>query len=224
MKYMLMKGNLVHQIKIEDRPEFERLISDVSNGKLSAVYAFDQSRFERNPQIRFIINEIFKKHNIQYYTELDGLVDLTNPQSEFYGDLMSVINKYQVTLTKVKVKSALRTRVASGKAHSILPYGYKKNNLGELIIDEEESEIIKQIFDLSLSGMGTRSIADYLTDSGVQTRYNKIKNGTIKTKNKYTGVITETEKTDIKWAGNTIRNIITNTLYKGERSIFWRGL
>jgi DNA invertase Pin-like site-specific DNA recombinase len=203
--------------KIEDRPEFERFIADITNGTLSAVFAYDQSRFERNPQVRFLINDIFKKNDISYYTELDGLVDLNDPQAEFFGDLLSVINKYHVTLTKIKVKSALKARVESGKAHSILPYGYSKDKNGSLIIDEEESKIIKQIYDLSLSGMGTRSIAAYLNEHGVLTRYNKFKGGTISTKNKYTGTITITERKDIKWAGNTVRNIIKNTLYKGER-------
>ncbi|MFA9389340.1 MAG: recombinase family protein [Prolixibacteraceae bacterium] len=203
--------------RIEDRPEFERLLGDVTNGKISAVFAYDQSRIERNPQMRFMINKTFKENNINYYTELDGQVDLFDPQSEFYGDLMSVINKYHVTMTKIKVKSALKTRVESGKAHSILPYGYKKNENGMLIVDKEESEIIKQIFDLSLSGMGTRSIADFLNETGVPTRYNKIQKGTISTKNKHTGTITTKLKKDVKWAGNTIRNIITNTIYKGER-------
>jgi len=203
--------------KIEDRPEFERLIADVSNGTLVGVFAFDQSRFERNPQVRYVINEIFKKKEIQYYTEIDGLVDLYDPQAEFFGDLVSVINKYQVTLTKIKVKSALRSRVASGKAHSILPYGYTKDDNQQLVIDNSEAEIIKEIYNLSLSGMGTRSIAAHLNEMGVQTRYNKINIGTISTKNKYTGKITVTEKKDVKWEGNTIRNIIINTLYKGER-------
>ncbi len=175
--------------KIEDRPEFERFIGDVTNGTLSAVFAYDQSRFERNPQVRFLINDIFKKHNISYFTELDGLVDLNNPQTEFFGDLLSVINKYHVTLTKIKVKSALKARVESGKAHSILPYGYKKDINSALVIDEEESEVIKKIYDLSLSGIGTRSIAAYLNETGVPTRYNKIKNGTISTRNKYTGKV-----------------------------------
>lgn len=202
---------------IEDRPQFARFIADISNGTLSAVYAYDQSRFERNPQVRYLINQIFKKTNISYYTELDGLVDLNDPQAEFFGDLLSVINKYHVTLTKIKVKSALKMRVAAGKAHSIMPYGYKKDENGSLIIDQEESEVIKKIYDLSLSGIGTRSIADYLNENGIQTRYNKIQIGTISTKNRYTGTITVTDKKDIKWAGNTVRNILKNTIYKGDR-------
>jgi site-specific DNA recombinase len=145
------------------------------------------------------------------------MVDLNDPQAEFFGDLLSVINKYHVTVTKIKVKSALKTRVESGKAHSILPYGYKKDENGSLIVDQEESDIIREIYDLSLSGVGTRSIAEYLNENGIQTRYNKIQIGTISTKNKYTGTITVTDKKDIKWAGNTIRNILKNTIYKGER-------
>jgi len=202
---------------IDERPAFQRLIADIVNGSLSAIYAFDQSRIERNPQVRFIINDIFKKYNISYYTELDGLVDLKNPQSEFYGDLMSVINKYHITLTKLKVKSALKTRVASGKTHSILPYGYRKDFNGELTIDEEESETIRKIFEMSLSGVGTRSIAAFLNETCIQTRYNKKINGSIRTKNKYTGEITITNNKDIKWEGNTVRNIIKNTIYKGEK-------
>lgn len=203
--------------KIEDRPEFERFISDISNGTLTAVYAYDQSRFERNPQVRYLINDIFKKHNISYYTELDGMVDLNDPQAEFFGDLLSVINKYHVTLTKIKVKSALKTRIESGKSHSIIPYGFRKDEKGSLMIDEEEATIVKKIYDLSLSGMGTRSIADYLNENNIPTRYSKTYSGTKKIKNKYTGAIRTIDKKDIKWAGNTVRGIIKNTLYKGER-------
>lgn len=204
--------------KIEDRPEFERFLGDISKKKITAVFAYDQSRFERNPKLRFIINDIFKEYNVDYYTEIDGLVDLHDPHKEFYGDLMSVINKYHVTMTKIKVKGALKRRVEKGKAHSILPYGYTKDKEGHLVVDPDESEIVKKIYDLSLSGIGTRSIAEKLNDDEIPTRYNKMGDGTLKTKNKYTNVITTTKKEDIKWSGNTIRNIITNTLYKGERN------
>lgn len=203
--------------KIEDRPEFERFIADVTNGTLTSVYAYDQSRFERNPQVRFLINDIFKKNNISYYTELDGQVDLNDPQAEFFGDLLSVINKYHVTLTKIKVKSALKTRVESGKSHSILPYGFKKDDKGLLAIDLKEAKIVKKIYELSLSGIGTRSIAEHLNEKNIPTRYSKTYSGTKNIKNKYTGKISVVNKKDIRWAGNTVRGIIINTIYKGER-------
>ena len=204
--------------KIEDRPEFERFIADISTGVLSHVFAFDQSRFERNPQIRFVILDIFKKNNIKYYTAMDGEVDLNDPQAEFFGDLLSVINKYHVTTTKIKVKSALKVRAREGKGKGIYPYGYTKDTNGYIVIDEEEAVIVRRMFEMSLNGIGTRTIADIFNQEEIPTRYNKMSTGgTLTTKNKYTGQLTTTNKSDVIWSPNTILTIIKNSFYKGER-------
>ena len=203
--------------KIEDRPEFERFLSDIASGKITHVYAYDQSRFERNPQIRFAITKIFKDNNVKYFTAMDGEVDLNDPQAEFFGDMLSIINKYHVTTTKLKVKSALRIRAKEGKSKGILPYGYTKDKDGYIIIEENEAEVVKRIYELSLKGTGTRTIAQTLNEEGIPTRYNKIGKGTLKVKNKYTGTTTIKDKKNIEWQPNTIRNIIINTFYKGER-------
>jgi site-specific DNA recombinase len=204
--------------KIEDRPEFERFLGDVSTGKLTHVFAYDQSRFERNPQIRFAILKIFKDNEVVYHTAMDGLVDLNDPQAEFFGDLLSVINKYHVTTTKLKVKSALRVRAKEGKSKGILPYGYTKDENGYILIEDDEAEVVKRIFSMSLEGIGTRTIAQTFNEEGILTRYNKIGKGTLKIKNKYTGIVVKKDKKSIEWAPNTITSIIRNTFYKGERN------
>lgn len=202
---------------IKDRPQFSLLIDDILEGKINTVYSYDQSRLERNPSIRFIIKKIFNDNNISYYTE-SGEVHLDNDEQELFGDLLSVINQFYVKSTSKKIKSVLKRNALNGKAHSsIFPYGYNKDEDGYLIIEKEEAEIVKKIFKLSLEGIGTRKIAEILNEEKVPTRYNKIGVGTIKTKNKFTGKITEKEKKDIIWSGNTIRNIITNSIYKGVR-------
>ncbi len=202
---------------IQDRPEFERFLGNISNGTLTHVYAIDQSRFERNPQIRFVILDLFKKNNIIYYTEMDGEVDLNDPQSEFFGDLLSVINKYHVTTTKIKVKSVLKNRVADGKSRGILPYAYTKDENGLVIINEKEAEVVKRVFQMSLNGIGTRTIAQTLQDEGIPTKYNIIGKGTLSTKNKYTGELRITEKKDIIWSPASVMGIIKQTFYKGDR-------
>lgn len=203
--------------KIEERPSFEKLLKDISEGTITSVFAFDQSRFERNPQIRFVVNNLFKEHDISYYTYVDGEVDLHDPQAEFFGDIQSVINKYHVTMTKIKVKSVLKQRALEGKGHGIFPYGYTTDNDGYLIINKKEESIILEIFRLSLSGVGTRSIAEILNNKNIPTRYNKIGKGTLTVANKYTKKESTVNKKDIKWSGNTVRNIIVNPIYKGER-------
>jgi len=212
------EGKSAASDNIEDRPEFEHLLEDISAGFITAVFAFDQSRFERNPQVRFVITNIFKKYNIIYYTHLDGLVNLHDPQAEFFGDIISVINRYQVTMTKIKVKSVLKQRALEGKNHGIDPYGYRKDKKGFIEVNPEEEVIVKRIFALSLQGIGTKSIAEILNSEDIPTRYNNLKTGgVLRVKNKYTNETTTINKKDIKWSGNTIRNIITNTIYKGQR-------
>lgn len=105
-----------------------------------------------------------------------------------------------------------------GKAHSsIYPYGYTKDENGFLVINEDEAKVVRRIYRDSLNGIGTNKIAENLTNEGIPTRYNKIGKGFIQTVNKDTGKITKTKKSDIRWSGNTIRSIIKNTIYKGER-------
>lgn len=203
---------------IDTRPGFASLMKDIKNGKITHIFAVDQSRLERNPQVRFIINNIFKEYDLQFYTEFDGYVDLHDSQSEFIGDMLSIINKHHITVSTRKSKDALRRRVEQGKAHPyILPYGYTKDKDNYLIIDDEEALVVKDIFKSSLSGLGTNSIANKLNREGIKTRYAKLGQGSVKIRNKYTKEITTREKKDTLWAGNTIRNIIKNSIYYGDR-------
>jgi DNA invertase Pin-like site-specific DNA recombinase len=202
---------------IEDRPSFSRMIDDIQEGIIDSVFVFDQSRLERNPQIRYVIKKIFKDNNTKLFTH-NGEVKSNNDEEEMFGDLMSVYNQYYVKITSKKIKSVLRRNAKEGKVHSsIFPYGYGKDDKGYLIVNEEEAEIVKRIYSESLQGLGTNKIAERLNGDGILTRYNKISEGTIKVKNKYTKQVSEKNKTEVKWAGNTVRGIIKNPIYKGER-------
>lgn len=100
---------------IIDRPEFSRMLDDITDSKISIVYAYDQSRLERSPETRYIFKKLLKNYKIQLYDE-GGVVDLHNEESEFFGDLLSLINEYQVKITQKKIKSVLRRNASEGKA------------------------------------------------------------------------------------------------------------
>lgn len=203
-------------LPIEQRPSLSKLIDDIYDGKINSVFIYDQSRLERSPEARFVLNKIFRDENIKLYTET-GLVG-DDMESEFQGDLLSVINNFYVKLTAKKVKSALRRNLINGKVHAIPPYGYTKDENNIMIVDELQSSVVKRIFEYSLSGIGTNKIAEILNFEKIPTKYNLFeKGGTLSVKNKFTGVISTRKKSDIRWNGGTIRNIITNPTYKGVR-------
>ncbi|MDO6819070.1 recombinase family protein [Zobellia sp. 1_MG-2023] len=203
---------------LKDRPAFFKLVSDLLNkkGKITTVYALDPSRLYRNDETRLSFLAAVKKKDIQLYFD-NGLYDWSDPYMNFMGKVLSATDVLHVDVTKLKVKAVLERNAKEGKGFGITPYGYETDKRGYLTKHPEESKTVKRIYELSLSGVGTRTIAETLNKEGVPTRYNKIKKGSITTVNKDTGKLTTTEKKDVKWAGNTIRNILTNPIYKGLR-------
>lgn len=188
--------------EIKDRPAFSQMIDDILEGKIKIVYAYDQSRLERNPQVRFTFKKILLENNVKLY-DANGEINLENDEAEMLGDMMSIMNSYYVKLTKKKIKAVVNRRASEGKSHGILPYGFKNQN-GNLEIDEEEAEVIKKIFDLQLKGWGQQRISNYLNENNIPTRKNKL--GT---------------KPEAIWESATIFRILKNKLYMGKRQ--WKG-
>ncbi|MDP2685936.1 MAG: recombinase family protein [Aequorivita sp.] len=203
---------------LDERPGLSNLLEDIISGDITKVFVIDESRLSRNPRTKYLITDIFKDYNVITHSYIDGILDYSNPDTEFISEIKGIIHKRQVTETKIKIKSALKRNARDGKVNgAIVPYGYRKDDKGYMVIDDEEAKVIRLIFKMSLEGTGTTSIAYYLNNEGIKTRYGKDGKGTLKTKNKLTGKKTTTFKKDTVWSQNTVLQIIKNSLYKGER-------
>jgi site-specific DNA recombinase len=204
--------------ELSDRPMLFRLLQDISSGLITVVWFRHQNRLERNTTTYAIFTNEAKKYNVRLFFSNKEL-DLTDPQNVLWGTVGSAFNQYQKDLQSVQTKKTLKDNAIQGKAHGISPYGYTSDSKGFIIIEGEEAEVVKDIFKMSLSGIGTRKIAEALNERDIPTRYNKIGKGTLTTTDKYDGRKRITKKKDIKWSGNTITNIIKNPIYKGERHL-----
>lgn len=201
-------------LPIDKRPELERLVNDIVEGKISKIYAFDQSRLERSEETRYILKRLFKENKVEVYFN-SGLQG-QSLEGDLAGDIISRVNQYYLEITAKKIKSVLRRNAEEGRKFSFIPYGYKEGEDKKLIIDEQEAELVKRIFALSLQGVGVERIAAILNSENIPTIYNK-HTGTYKVVNKYTGEVTIKEKKKTKWKGGTVNGMLSNTIYKGER-------
>lgn len=202
--------------KKELRPCFIQMANDIQEGVITVLYAYDQSRLEREAGVWHWLVSILQKHNVKFHSK-DGVFDPNNSTDKFVMGIMSQMNAYQVDLMKDKIQASLKKRAEKGKSHGVLPYGYMKGTDGLIKIDIVEADVVKSVYQMSLSGIGMRTIAELLQKERVPTRMNKIGKGTLTTKNKYTGLKTTRLKTEIEWSGNSVRGILTNTIYKGVR-------
>ena len=204
------------KLGLDDRPQLKELYEDIVNGYITIVWFRDQNRLSRNELLYHQFIELFIKRNISVYFG-DVLFDTANPSTLVLGSIKATFDAFKVLEQSLATKKAIRNNVSEGKVHGIIPYGFTKDENRKLIIDEEEAEIIKRIYKLSLEGVGTNKIAEILNNDGVLTRYNKSYVGTYKINNKKNPNISIKNKKDTVWQGNTIRNLITNPIYKGER-------
>lgn len=201
----------------DKRIAFTALINDIESNVIKKVFLSNQDRLEREEVTWFKFANLILEKNIDLYE--DGvLIDLDNASVYFSRGVMSQANAFYRKGLSKKIKQVLHRNLSEGKVQSIPNYGYKKGINNLMVIDEEQSEVVKRIYDLSLNGIGTNKIAELLNKDGIKTKYNLINKGTISVKNKFTNEITTRNKSEVKWNGGTIRNIVTNPTYKGVRA------
>jgi DNA invertase Pin-like site-specific DNA recombinase len=202
---------------IRDRPSLFKLLQDIESGLITKVYCYDQSRLERQPAVRFVLLDKFAKYDIDLYYESGKVKD--DPDTKLIGGINSVVNNYYVDITKIKIKMALSSNAEKGKVHAIPPFGYHRDDNSMYAIDDEYSQVVKDIYKLSLDGVGTNKIAEVLNDKKIPTKYNLIGKGTITTTNINHKLkkITVRDKTDVRWSSSSVRNIIKNKFYAGVR-------
>ena len=196
------------------RPEFERLIRDCENGKIDVVLCKSQSRFSRDMEvIEKYINNKFKEWNIRFIGLSDN-ADTENNGNKKSRQINGLVNEWYLEDVSDNIKSAFNSKMKQGEFISpFASFGYEisayDNN--KLIVDQYASEIVKEIYDLYLKGLGFTSIANYLNDKNIPSpSLYKYRKG-IKL-----NVISNRPREEIKWNTNAIKTILKNELYLGH--------
>lgn len=200
------------------RPEYDRLINDIQENRISGVFVKDISRLTRNMITYYRVTSLAIEKNITIFTEHDGDLNPTDVTSEIFMSIKTIFNNNYIRDTSLKIKSSLQTRALNGKAPTgpNLPYGFAKDENNFLIIDEVESKIIKLIYQKHSDGLGIERIAQFLNENNVKTKTNLL-NKNYSLKNKYSNTIKKKHSSTISWSSGVIHKILTNPIYMGRR-------
>ncbi len=148
-----------------NRPDFNRMMSDVENGTVKTIIVKDMSRFGRNHlQVGMYTEIIFPEGGVRFIAVNDG-VDSINGIDDF-APFRNIINEWYAKDSSKKVKAVLRAKGMSGKHLSNTPplgYTYDENDRSRWVIDEEAAEIIRRIFNEYIGGKGCAEIARQLS-------------------------------------------------------------
>ena len=157
--------------RADKRDEFQRMIRDCRRGKIDYIITKSVSRFARNTAecIEFVrqlklmgIGVIFEEQNI----------DTLKCDSELLMTIHAGFAQAESESMSRNITWSYRKRFENGDVvfNFSKLLGYRKGADGQPEIIPEEAEIVRSIFDMFLSGMTLREIADRLKAEGIKTK------------------------------------------------------
>lgn len=193
-----------------NRPDFQRMMSDVEEGKIATIIVKDMSRFGRDYIMVGYYTEIYFPNSDIRFIAINDQVDTVSATDNDFTPFKNIMNEWYAKDTSKKIKAVLKTKGNSGKHLSTLPpFGYKKdpNDKEKWIVDDEAAATVKEIFDLYIGGLKINDIAKRLTEEGKETpQLYAMKRGL-----KYRGRSPYPEI----WNNSTIRYILVQMAYTG---------
>lgn len=97
-----------------ERPDFERLLSDIEKGKISAVITKDLSRLGRDYlKTGFYIESYFPEHSARFIA-INDQVD-SHKESNDFTPFKNIINEWYDKDISKKIKSAYYTKALKGE-------------------------------------------------------------------------------------------------------------
>ncbi len=158
-----------------DRPGIQELLDRVKNYEINCIIVKDFSRFARDYiELGSYLEQIFPFMGVRFISINDKY------DSDQYGGSIADIDinfknllydLYSKDLS-VKVKASMRAIKEQGKfVGSEPPFGYKKDpkDRHQFLIEEDEAEIIRRMFDMYADGMSSVEIAKIFNQEGVKT-------------------------------------------------------
>ena len=155
---------------IKGRNRLNALISACRRGKIDMVLIKSASRFARNTVDALKTIRILHRWNVDIYFEKEDIHSISE-DSEFLLTLIFAQAQDESESKSADIKWGLQRSFAdtNSKYYQRKCYGYTHNEQGQLIINEDEAEVARMIFQVSKKGGSLSKIAQTLQDQGISS-------------------------------------------------------
>ena len=149
----------------DDRPEFQRLITDCRARKIDLVLTKTISRFARNTVTLLSTVRELADLGIEVYFDEQNIYSLSSDGELMLSILASYAQEESRSVSE-NIKWRIRNDMERGKTKPVKVYGYDVVN-GALVIKPDEAKIVQLIYALFFEGLGVTSIAKKLNSDGI---------------------------------------------------------
>lgn len=156
------------------RREFERLLRECQAHNISIVLTKSISRFGRDTVETLSALKKLKSAGVRVIFENENL-DTDEMDSELMISVMESFAQAENESRSENIRMGLTQRAIAGISglYTRRLYGYKKNNDGELIVDEETAKVVRDIFRWYLDGDSVLGIIKKLAEARIPSPTDK---------------------------------------------------
>ncbi len=155
-----------------NRPDWQRLSGLIDEGKIGTIIVKDMSRLGRDYlQVGMYTEMVFPNNDIRFIAINNGIDSINGTENDM-TPFINIFNEFYAKDTSRKIRAVWKAKGEAGKPLCVNPpYGYIKDKDNKLhwVVDEEASEVVREIFGLCISGYGPSQIADILTERNIDS-------------------------------------------------------
>ena len=154
--------------KNTERPEYQRLVSDIKSGRINAVICTKLDRITRSLIDFYKLMEIFTKYNVDFIS-LQENFDTSQPMGKAMLKMTLVWAELEREQTSLRTKEKMQWRAEQGLWNGGQILGYDLVDK-KLIVNEKETKLIKLMFRKYLELGSVLKVVEWLNSHGYRTK------------------------------------------------------
>lgn len=177
---------------LKDRPQGKFVLEHIYNKDVDCVIAISDDRMFRNAEDSIIVNNFALKNNVKLVYTRQQYFNNMDPFSSFLvQNFNAIMNQAYSMQFSLKVKKGLINKIKKGEWNGKSPFGYDLVD-SHLVVNEEESNIVKLVFNMYLDNKGGELICNYLNENNYKPPKSQ------------------------RWSKNSILCMLRNEVYTGK--------
>lgn len=172
----------------DNRPAFKKMLQDSNKKAWDIVLVYKLDRFSRDKYEMAIHRRTLRNNGVKIVSAMENIPD--TPEGVILEALLEGISHYYSLELSQKVRRGMKENRRKGYyCGGPIPFGYKKDGK-LLVINENEANIVRYIFNEFANGRLVVDLTKELNDKGITNK-------------------------GVRFARNTLYKILKNTIYSG---------
>lgn len=155
--------------RIAKRPQFQSMIQMALNGQIDCIITKSISRFSGNTVDMLQTVHVLKEKGVTIWFEKENIRS-TDKNIELAITIYTMLAQEEISNMSENIQWGFKSRFEQGVTLNNYKYFYGYDVIdGELVINEQQAEVVRNIFDWYLQGMSLGQIKHKLEEAGIKT-------------------------------------------------------